>query len=380
MFTPAARFAHVKKSAIRRLYESAPPGSINLGLGEPDFPTPEVVRNEAMRAIEEGDNGYTPNAGLAQLRERVAAYHNESAPGRFSAASVCVTNGSEEAIFALMLAAAGPGDEVLMPNPGYLAYPTIATIAGAEPKYYHMPAARGFRFDRESFDRALSTRTKLVFVLSPSNPTGRVISREDLQFIGDRVSRSNSYVVSDEIYRELYVGPRPDSISEFCDRTIIVAGLSKMMSMTGWRLGWAAGPEDAIAGLTVMHQYISTCASAISQKAALAAFGEEGREATAMMRDELRARRAVMEEAIERELGLPFVSGEGAFYIMLDASRFGASEEVARRLLDERVITVPGSAFGSEGEGFLRLSFSTAPALIEEGIRRIRRGLLNAGQ
>lgn len=375
MFTPAARFAHVKKSAIRRLYESAPAGSINLGLGEPDFPTPEVVRREATRAIEEGNNGYTPNAGLAQLRERVAAYHNESVPGRFSADSVCVTNGSEEALFALMLAVAGPGDEVLLPNPGYLAYPAIAAIAGAETKYYSMPAETGFRFDRESFDRALSGRTKLVFVLSPSNPTGRVIGRDDLRFIAERAAQSSAYVVSDEIYRELYVDARPDSISEFCERTIIIAGLSKMMSMTGWRLGWAAGPEDVIASLTVMHQYISTCASAISQKAALAAFGKEGREATATMRDELRERRKIMEKAIERELGLPFVSGEGAFYIMLDVSRFGTSEEVASGLLAERVISVPGSAFGSEGEGFLRLSFSIAPALIEEGVNRIKSGL-----
>ncbi|HYP25312.1 MAG TPA: aminotransferase class I/II-fold pyridoxal phosphate-dependent enzyme [Blastocatellia bacterium] len=379
MFTPATRFAHVKKSAIRRLYENAPAGSINLGLGEPDFPTPEVVREAAMRAIEEGSNGYTPNAGLAGLRERVAAYHSEGAPGRFTANNVCVTNGSEEALFGLMLAVAGPGDEVVLPNPGYLAYPAIAAIAGAEPVYYAMPAAGNFAFERGSFDRALSDRTKLIFVISPSNPTGRVIGRDDLRFIADRAERSNAYVVSDEIYRELYASERPGSVSEFSDRTIIISGLSKMMSMTGWRLGWAAGPEDVIASLTVMHQYISTCASAISQKAALAAFGAQGREATAAIRDELRARRAIMERAIESELGLPFVSGEGAFYIMLDVSRFGASEEVAKALLDERVITVPGSAFGSEGEGFLRLSFSVAPALIEEGVGRIRSGLTGRG-
>jgi len=147
------------------------------------------------------------------------------------------------------------------------------------------------------------------------------------------------------------------------------------MSMTGWRLGWCVGPEEIIRHVTVMHQYVSTCASGVSQRAALAAFSDEGRAATAEMRGELKRRNDVMARAIERELQLPFVQGEGAYYIMLDVSRFGPSMQTAMRLLSQGVITVPGAAFGAEGEGYLRLSFSIAPHLIEEGIRRIRVGL-----
>ncbi|HEX8186555.1 MAG TPA: pyridoxal phosphate-dependent aminotransferase, partial [Blastocatellia bacterium] len=321
-------------------------------------------------------NGYTSNAGILPLRERVASYHSEGLSSPFTPASVCVTNGTEEALFAVIMTIAGPGDEVLLPDPCYLAYPPIAEIAGASVRYYSMPAARGFAFDRDSFSRAVTDKTRLVIVLSPSNPTSRVVARDDLQFIAERLAGSGAYVVADEIYRELYFYNRPDSISEFYDKTIIISGLSKNMSMTGWRLGWAVAHEELIRHVTVMHQYVSTCASAITQKAAVAAFTEEGRKATASMRDELRRRNEVMARAIERELQLPYVQGEGAYYIMLDVSRFGASMDTALALLNEGVITVPGSAFGSEAEGYLRLSFSIERSLIEEGIRRIAKGLL----
>jgi aspartate/methionine/tyrosine aminotransferase len=375
MFIPAERLRNVRKSATRALYDSAPAGSINLGLGEPDFPTPDIVRKEAVRVIQQEHNGYTPNAGILPLRERVAEYHSEGLASPFTPDSVCVTNGSEEALFAVMMTIAGPGDEVLLPDPCYLAYPPIAEIAGASVSYYSMPASRGFTFDRESFSRAVTGKTRLVIVLSPSNPTSRAIARDDLQFIAQQLEGSGAYVVADEIYRELYFYDRPDSISEFYDRTIIVSGLSKNMSMTGWRLGWAIGPEEVIRHVTVMHQYVSTCASSITQKAAVAAFTAEGRKATADIRDELRRRNDVMARAIERDLQLPFVQGEGAYYIMLDVSRFGPSMDTALALLSERVITVPGSAFGPEAEGYLRLSFSIESSLIEEGIRRIAKGL-----
>ena len=377
---PAERIRNVKKSATRLLFDRAYPGSINLGLGEPDFPTPEIVRRAAISFIEEGRIGYTTNAGLLELRQKIAAYHNDGSGQPFTPDSVCITNGAEEALFVVIMALAGPGDEILLPNPAYIAYPAIAEIAGTNAAYYHMPADQGFAFDRESFRQAVTNKTKLVVLVSPSNPTSRVIARADLQFIAGCLEGSDIYVVADEIYRELYIDERPSSISEFYDKAIIISGLSKMMSMTGWRLGWAIGPEEVIRHVTLMHQYASTCASAISQRAGIAAFTEEGRQATAAMREELRHRRDVMARAIDRELKLPYVSGEGAFYIMLDISRLGTSEDVAMRLLEERVITVPGSAFGSEAEGYLRLSFSIDAPLIEEGIRRIAKGILSSGQ
>lgn len=375
MFTPAERLKNIRKSATRRLYDAAPPGSINLGLGEPDFATPAVVRREAIRVIEQEHIGYTPNAGILPLRECVAAYHSDGLRAPFTADQVCVMNGTEEALFAVMMTIVGPGDDVLLPDPCYLAYPPIAEIAGARVNYYRMPAARGFTFDRDSFAEAVTGKTKIVILLSPSNPTSRVIARDDLRFIAERLAGLDAYVIADEIYRDLYFDERPATISEFYDKTIIISGLSKSMSMTGWRLGWAVGPEDVIGHVTVMHQYVSTCASAVSQKAAVAAFTDAGRRATAEMRDELKRRNDVMARAIDRELGLPYVQGEGAYYIMLDVSRFGLSMDTALALLEHRVITVPGSAFGAEGEGYLRLSFSIDAALIEEGIRRIATGL-----
>jgi aspartate/methionine/tyrosine aminotransferase len=374
-FTPSPRLQNIRKSATRVLYDSAPPGSINLGLGEPDFPTPEVVRREAIRVIQEERIGYTTNAGIEPLREKIARYHSEGLSRSYDAASVCVTSGAEEALFAVMMTILGPGDEALLPDPCYVAYPAIAEISSADLRYYKTPAVKGFTFDRDSFDKAVTSRTKLVIINSPSNPTSRVISGDDLRFIANRLSQTNAYVLADEIYRDLYLDQQPATISDFYEKTIIVSGLSKMMSMTGWRLGWAVGPQEVIAPVTVMRQYMSTCASAVTQKAALAAFSDEGRCETTAMRDELNRRGEVMARAIEKELQLPYVQGEGAYYIMLDVSRYGSSMETAMALLNDRVITVPGLAFGSEGEGFLRLSFSIEAALIEEGIRRIGNGL-----
>ena len=374
-FTPAERIANIRKSATRVLYDNAPPGSINLGLGEPDFQTPEVIRSEAIRIIQDGHIGYTTNAGILPLREKIAEFHNEGSRKPAGADCVCVTTGAEEALFAVMMTILGPGDEALLPDPGYIAYPAIAHIAGAAVRYYSTPAARAFQFDRESFSGAVTGKTKLVVINSPSNPTSRVISKDDLRFMAERLEATGACVLADEIYRELYVAERPATISEFYDKTIIVSGLSKMMSMTGWRLGWAIGPEEVIRHVTLMHQYVSTCASTVTQRAAVAAFTDEGRQATARMRDELSRRREVMARAIVRELGLPFIQGEGAYYTMLDVSRYGPSMETAMALLEDRVITVPGSAFGEEGEGFLRLSFSIDAPLIEEGIRRIASGL-----
>ena len=374
-FTPAKKLQNIGKSATRVLYDSAPPGSINLGLGEPDFATPEVVRREAIRVIREEPITYTTNAGILPLRQKIAEYHSEGLSSTFTPDSVCITTGAEEAIFDVMMTVLGPGDEALLPDPGYIAYPAIADIAGADVRYYATPAAAGFTFDRESFARAVTDRTRLVVLNSPSNPTSRVISRDDLRFMAERLSRSNAYILADEIYRDLYIDQRPSSISEFYERTIIASGLSKMMSMTGWRIGWAIGPEEVIRQVTVMHQYVSTCVSAITQRASIAAFTDEARRATVEMRDELRNRREVMARSIERDLKLPYVQGEGAYYIMLDVSQFGPSMATAMALLEQRVITVPGSAFGSEGEGFLRLSFSIEASRIEEGIRRIAKGL-----
>jgi aspartate/methionine/tyrosine aminotransferase len=375
MIRPASRVAAIQKSAIRRLYDLAPPGAINLGLGELDLPTPAVVRSAGISAIEEGRVGYTPNPGLMPLREAIAAYHAEATGRAFTAGGVCVTCGAAEAVYLAMLSLLDPGDEVLVPDPGYVAYETIAGLAGASVRRYPLPASANFALDRKAFAAAASPRSRLAIVLSPSNPTGQILSPEDLAYIAERMAETNALLLSDEIYRELYYDAPVASIAAMTDDVIVVGGLSKTMSMTGWRLGWVAGPEAIVERMTVLHQYVATCAPTIAQKAALPAFTPEGRGAAGEIRQELARRRDRLRAAVAREIGRPLLGGAGAFYAMLDVRDAGDSESVALRLLEEGVITIPGGAFGPHGEGYLRLSFSVDPEAIDEGVRRIARGL-----
>jgi len=375
-FTPAARLAGIEKSAIRQIYDRAPAGSINLGLGEPDFPTPAVIREEAIRFIYQEKIRYTPNAGVFELRRAIAEYYGDAAKYE----NVCVTNGSQEALFVALMAIIDPGDEVLLPDPGFVAYPTIVRMAGGKAVFYKLPAAKNFAFDAEDFLRKVTTKTRVVIVTSPSNPTGRALQAADCQIIAPALRDSATIVIADEIYRELYFSERPASMADFYPRTLVISGLSKSHAMTGWRLGWVFGDPEIIRHLIVLHQYATTCASAISQRAALAAFTDEGRIAAEKLREALRARRDFLIEMIDTQLAagegkFNRIVPDGAFYLMLDISRFGKSFEVTERLLRHRVITIPGAAFGEEAEGYLRLSFATDFDLLREGVQRIKQSL-----
>jgi aspartate aminotransferase len=372
-FAPPKRLQGIEKSVIRQVFDRALPGSINLGLGEPDLPTPDVIRRAAVKAIIEEQNGYTSHAGLQSLREKIAADypHLDQNPDR-----VIVTAGSQEALYLALLTLIDEGDEVLLPNPGFVAYPTIVKMAGGRATFYRLPRDKGFAFDADEFRRVLSPQTKVVVCISPSNPTGRTLSREDLISIAEAVRDHGAYLISDEIYRELYyTRERPESASSFFDRTIVISGLSKSMSMTGWRLGWLGGDEAVMRASLVLHGYVTTCASTVSQKSALAAWTDEAEVARAGFRETFRSRRDHLMKLIESELGLRAVTPDGAFYTMLDVSRHGPSMKVAETLLQQRVITVPGAAFGSESEGFLRVSFCADHDTLSEGVQRIKRGL-----
>jgi aspartate/methionine/tyrosine aminotransferase len=372
-FAPPKRLQGIEKSAIRRMLDRARPGSINLGLGEPDLPTPDVIRRAAIKVISEDRNGYTPHAGLPALREKVASAYPylEEKPER-----VVITAGSQEALYLALLSLVEEGDEVLLPDPGFVAYPTIVQMAGGVSKFYRMPRENDFAFDADEFRRALSPRTKAVVCISPSNPTGRTLASNDLANISEALRDHGAYVIADEIYRELYYTPeRPESLSSFYERTIVISGLSKSMSMTGWRLGWLCGDEAVVGAASVLHGYVTTCASTVSQKAALVAWTEEAEAARAEFRETFRARRDHMLATISAELKLRAITPEGAFYTMLDVSDYGPSMKVADALLGEGVITVPGVAFGSESEGFLRVSFCADRENLTEGVRRIKRGL-----
>ncbi|MDT5156935.1 MAG: aminotransferase [Acidobacteriota bacterium] len=373
-FEPAARLRGIQKSMIRQVFDRARPGSINLGLGEPDLPTPDVVRREAARVVVEEQNGYTTHAGLLPLRERVA---NDYSHLKLSPEHVVITAGSQEALYLVLMTLVEEGDEVLIPDPGFVAYPTIVRMAGGTPKSYAMPAARDFAFDAGAFRRALTPRTKVVVCISPSNPTGRVLTREELSAMADALQGTGVYVVSDEIYRELYfTEERPASVSEVrAERTLVIGGLSKSMSMTGWRLGWLCGDADVVGSALVLHGYTTTCASTVSQKAALAAWTEEAATARVQFRQTFRTRRDHLLGLLSHELNLRAVVPDGAFYTMVDVGAHGDSMSVAERLLEHGVITVPGAAFGAEGEGYLRVSFCADLPVISEGVRRMGEAL-----
>jgi len=370
-FQPPAFLRGIERSPIRQITDRAKPGDISFGLGEPDLPTPEVIRREALRVIQEEQNGYTLQAGLPQLRELVVQDYPHL---NLSLDQVIITAGSQEAMYLALMTLVEAGDEVLIPNPGFVAYPTITSMKDGCPTYYQLPAASDFSFDLDEFKRRLSSKTKVVVCTSPSNPTGRTLSRDELSGMAQAVadSGSDAFIISDEIYRDLYyTGERPASISEFYPRTIVISGLSKSMSMTGWRLGWILGDAAVVAAAHLLHGYVTTCASTVSQKAALAAWSVAAGEARQEHRDTFQKRRDHLIGLIRSECGLRCVTPEGAFYTMVDIGDYGSSIEVAEAILEAGVVTVPGNAFGSEGEGFLRCSFCADLPVLTEGVARI---------
>jgi aspartate/methionine/tyrosine aminotransferase len=268
------------------------------------------------------------------------------------------------------------GDEVLVPNPAFPAYPAINRLAGAETVLYRLPKEKGFGFDAHEFEKQITEKTRAAIILSPSNPTGRTLSREDLKSIASILEGTGIYAVSDEIYRELYfTEERPASISEYYEKTLVVGGLSKNMSMTGWRLGWLLGPPDVIKKALVVHGYNTVCASTVSQKAALAYWTPAGKAAEAECREIWRKRKDLLLSLIESELGLEAFAPEGAFYTMMDISPLGEEMELVNKFLEHRVITVNGSGFGDEAKGFLRISFCASEENIRRGVLRMKEAI-----
>lgn len=367
------RLQGVQTTLIRQIFEKALPDSINFGLGEPDLQTPEFLRREAARVTLEEHNGYTSHAGLLALREKIcAAYPHLS----LNPNQVCVTVGSQEAMTAVFLALLEDGDEVLIPNPSFPAYENCVKLAGGVPVFYRLPAEKDFGFDEEEFSSKITPKTKAVVVISPSNPTGRILSKEDLERITGilKTKRTSIYLISDEIYSDLYfTDKKPTSASEFYEKTIIVSGLSKSLSMTGWRLGWIASSQtEVVQSALVVHGFLTVCTSTISQKAALLAWTEEAEKAKAEARETYKKRGEFLIELFQKELGVKCTKPEGAFYTMADFRQFGDDLELAERFLQNRVITVPGIAFGSEAKGFLRISFCNDYEKICEGVRRMK--------
>ncbi|MFV0387346.1 MAG: pyridoxal phosphate-dependent aminotransferase [Pyrinomonadaceae bacterium] len=367
------RLQGIQKSNIRQIFDAALPGSINFGLGQPDLPTPECVRNEAKRVIDHEPLGYTSHAGLPELREKIVSEYPHLA---ICKDDCIVTIGSNEALFDAIMTVCEEGEEVLVPNPAFPAYPAISNIAGAKTVRYRMPKEKGFAFDVAEFEKQITDKTRVAIILSPSNPTGRTLTRQNLKDISQILDGTGIFAISDEIYRELYfTEEKPPSISEYYENTLVVGGLSKNMSMTGWRMGWLLGVPEVIKKALVIHGYNTVCASTITQKASLAYWTEEGKKAEADAREIYRKRRELLVKLINKELGLKAISPEGAFYSMVDISKYGDELELVNKFLQNKVVTVNGSGFGSEAEGFLRISFCASESDIVEGIRRMKEAL-----
>ncbi len=369
-----ARMRGLQPTLIRQFFERALPDSINFGLGEPDLPTPQFLRDEAARISRDEQNGYTSHPGIPELRDKIAEqYPHLNLPRT----GVVVTCGSQEAMTDAFMCVIDKGDEVLLPDPSFPAYDACTRIAEGVPVYYRMPADQDFAFDISNFKSQITDKTKAAVVISPSNPTGKIMTEQNLRDIAVALEGTGIWLISDEIYSDLYFGKRPNSASEFYDKTIIVSGLSKSLSMTGWRLGWAACSDpEVINAIQVLHGFTTVCTSTITQKASLIAWSPDAEAAKQHAREVYKERGEFLVDLFKTEMGLHATSPEGAFYTMLDVRGLGDDLEVAEKCLQNRVVTVPGVAFGQEAKGFLRISFCNTEEKMAEGVARMKKALI----
>lgn len=372
-------------SGIRKLFDiaSTMDGVISLGIGEPDFITPWHIRNAGIRSLEKGRTQYTANSGLAELRRETAVYLKRRFGLEYTEKNVLITVGGSEAIDLAMRAFIKPGDEVIVPVPSFVCYGPLAALSGGVPVYIDLREKDGFKLDPEALKKAITPKTKLLVLPFPNNPTGSILTREELEQIAEVISGTDIIVLSDEIYAELtYTDKRHASIASvegMKERTVIVSGFSKAYAMTGWRLGYAVSPEPVNKMLTKLHQYAIMCAPTASQYAAIEALSE-GDGDIEDMRKEYNYRRRLIVKGFN-DLGLSCTEPEGAFYCFPNITSTGlSSDEFCRRLLsEEKVALVPGNAFGRPGEGFVRASYAYSAEHIKKALEGIGRFLKNNG-
>lgn len=376
----------IKPSGIRKFFDivSEMKDAISLGVGEPDFDTPWSIREEGIYALEKGRTYYTSNSGLLELRKEISAYLNRKYNLKYDPVKeTVVTVGGSEAIDLAFRAMLNPGDEVIIPKPCYVSYDPCVVLADGVPVSVDLREEDEFKLTKELLLSAITPKTKILVLAFPNNPTGAVMTREELEEIAKVVIEKDIFVVSDEIYAELTYGDITHcsiaSIEGMKERTIVINGFSKAFSMTGWRLGYACGPENILSQMLKIHQFAIMCAPTNSQYAAVEALKNCDTEVQ-KMKEEYDRRRKFMLSRL-RGMGLKCFEPFGAFYIFPNISEFGmTSDEFATRFLnEERVAAVPGTAFGDCGEGFLRMSYAsslnnlkTAMERLENFINRLR--------
>lgn len=351
--------------------------AISLGIGEPDFETPWSIREEGIYSLEQGRTFYTSNAGLPELRREISRYMKD----RFNLAyqaedEVLVTVGGSEAIDLAIRTFAGPGDEVIIPEPCFVAYKGCVMFTGATPVTIELKAEHDFKLQPEQVLNAITDKTKAIILGYPNNPTGATMGYHDYKALVEVLKDKNIVVISDELYAELTYKGKHVSIANFPemkDKTIVINGFSKAFAMTGWRIGFACGHPAAIKQMQKIHQYAIMCSPTTAQFAAIEAL-KNGLEEVEKMVEEYNRRRLVMVDGF-RKAGLDCYEPTGAFYVFPDLRKFGLSSDefCERLLLEEKVLMVPGNAFGECGEGFARATYATSLENIKEALRRIKR-------
>jgi len=366
----------LRPSGIRKFFDivATMKDVISLGIGEPDFVTPQPIVDAGIRSLQAGETHYTSNAGLIELRQAISNHIFKLYGVEYDPKSeVIVTVGVSEALYLVMTALLNPGEEVLVPTPCFVSYQAEVTLAGGVPIEIPTYVADGFQVRPEALREAITPRTKAVLLGYPNNPTGAVYTRSVLEQIAKIAEQHDLVIISDELYDQLVYGVEHvcfPSIPGMRQRTVLLGGFSKNYAMTGWRAGFACGPEDIIKGLVRIHQYTIMSAPTMSQKAALEAI-TNGHEFVVQMRNEYDRRRRLIVGGLN-SLGLPTFEPKGAFYAFPNISVTGMDDETfAQKLLEEeRVACVPGSSFGAGGEGYIRCSYATSYEKIEEALHR----------
>ena len=371
------KIVSIEPSGIRKFFDivNEMKDAISLGVGEPDFDTPWHIREEGIYSLERGRTFYTSNAGLKELKEEIAAYLDRRFdlpydPGH----EIVVTIGGSEAIDAAFRAMLNPGDEVLLPQPSYVSYEPCIVLADGVPVPIALREEDGFKLTKELLLGAITDKTKILVMPFPNNPTGAIMTKEDLEEIVDVIIEKDLFVISDEIYSELTYGSNHVSIASFPgmkERTIVINGFSKSYAMTGWRLGYACGPRVIMDQILKIHQYAIMCAPTTSQYAAVSAL-KKGDADVERMRTAYNQRLNYLMRRFDK-MGLQCFEPFGAFYVFPSIKEFGlTSEEFATRLLQqEKVAVVPGTAFGTSGEGYVRISYAYSIEDLKEALERV---------
>jgi len=375
------RVRQVRASGIRKFFDiiNTMPDVISLGVGEPDYVTPEHIRQAGIRSIQEGRTRYTSNYGLLELRQEIAAMLRQRYGLTYDPATqILVTVGVSEGVDLAMRTIIDPGDEVISPDPGYVAYEADIIFAGGLPIPVPTYAQYDFGVRAAEIAAAITPRTKMILLGNPNNPTGAIVPRAELEEIAKLAVAHNLIVAADEVYSRLVYGTEHISIATMPgmqERTILLDGFSKAYAMTGWRVGYVAAPTQILEAMLKVHQYAIMCAGTAAQEAALEAL-RHGEDDVRMMHDDYERRGRMFVDGLKR-IGLPCCEPKGAFYAFPYVGNTGMSdEEFAEKLLfEEKVAVVPGSAFGAAGKGYVRCAYCTAYRKLEEALVRIERFL-----